>query len=64
MADNRCGSDDRDVWWRKKNIKDVVMSESENLMGKRDTRGKFWVRTEHIHGFCTGKGDTCKATNI
>ena len=47
-----------------KNIKDVVMSESENLMGKRDTRGKFWVRTEHIQGFCTGKGDTCKATNI
>ena len=44
--------------------KDVVMSESENLMGKRDTRGKFWVRTEHKHGFCTGKGDTCKATNI
>ena len=32
-----------------KNIKDVVMSESENLMGKRDTRGKFWVRTVHTH---------------
>ena len=46
--------DDRDIWWQKKNIKDV--SESENLMGKRDTRGKFWVRTEHIHGFCTGTG--------
>ena len=37
-----------------KNIKDVVMSESENLMGKRDIRGKFWVRTVHIHCFCTG----------
>ena len=40
----------------KKKIKDVFMSESENLIGKRDTRGKFLVRTEHIHGFCTGTG--------